>query len=347
MSTESFDDHTSDHQDRQADHTTHPQTEHSAGAQTGAYSGLGVGALSLQLLGDSRLSGRGNAPVRIAMLQRMQQSLGNRQTVQRLRAASSQPAAPAPVPVQRDWLTGGGVGAVVGGVLGGPAGAVVGGLIGAGLGALFDSGGTSKSYGTWKLAQTLNSAPAPGGSYSSPVEITFSPNVKTVDSTEIAFVQNVRFVDTGTANSRDTRANFTNRRTKTGWTIDRVPDRKSGYYGYNNDGKPSGTITPGSAPTPLKDASLRDTPSWNQPNTTWEFETAAIAKAGKDVGMNYGTLTWGFTVDKDNKLTAQKEKSNVHASADFNDAVKAWNTQAKGAEGDRNHKDQEELGPFK
>ncbi len=347
MSIESVADHTPDHPDRQADHTPHPQTERSAGAPTGAYNGLGVGALSLQLLRDSRLSGRGNGPVRIAMLQRMQQSYGNRRTVQTLRALGSRPAAAAPVPVQRDWMTGAGVGAVVGGVAAGPLGVVAGGLIGAGLGALFDSGGTGKNYGTWKLAQTVKSAAAAGGSYSSPVTITFSPNVKTVDSTEIAFVQKVQLVDTGTTNSRDWDPTNQKRMTKDASSIDRVPDRKSGFYGYNNDGKPSGTITPGSAPTPLKDATLLDTPQASLASTTWTFETAAIAKAGKDQGKIYGTLSWGFAVDKDNKLTAQKEKSNVNASADFNDAVKAWNTQAKGPEADRNHKDQEELGPFK
>ena len=339
MSTSAHDTETGDSQIQRRTHA--PALEHATPTSESAVATPET--LDLQRLHDSRLNGRGNGPVRAAMIQRMQQTVGNRRVVAAQRtAATTGPA----VPVQRDWMTDGAIGAVIGGVVGGVPGAIAGGLIGAGLGALFDSIGNNKSYGTWKLAQTLNSAGTPGDAYSSPVTITFSPNAKTVDSTEIAFVQNVRFGDTGKGNSRDTRPNFTNRRTAAGWTVDRIPGRSQGWYGYNNDGKPSGTVTPGSAPTPLKDATLSDTPSWNQPDTTWEFETAAIAKAGKDTGKVYGTLTWGFTVDAANKLTAIKEQSHVKTSTEFNDAVKAWNTQAKGAEGDRNHKDQAELGPF-
>ena len=331
--------------DSNLDHRAHPQTEtaqHSRAVVSESSGAAGVGALSLQRLQAGHFNGRGNGPVRTAMIQRMQQTLGNRRVV-----AAQRSAAPSPtLPVQRDWMSGGAVGAVIGGVVGGVPGAVAGGLIGAGLGALFDSLGNDKSYGTWKLAQTVNSAAAKGGHYSSPVTITFSPNAKTVDSTEIAFVQKVQLVDTGTTNSRDWDPTNQKRMTKDGSSIDRVPGRKDGFYGYNNDGKPSGTITPGSAPTPLKDATLLDTPQASIASTTWSFETAAIAKAGKDTGKIYGALSWGFTVDADNKLTAHKEKSNVNVSADFNDAVKAWNAQAKGPEADRNHKDQAELGPF-
>lgn len=131
----------------------------------------------------------------------------------------------------------------------------------------------------------------------------------------------------------------------TGWG--RVDDRKFGYYGYNNDGTTAGNTSPGSSPSPLKPATLYDKPSWNHPNTRWDFEAAVTAKAGADAGTIYGALSWGFDVDKDNKVTSHAPKHLDKQSGSFDKAVAKWNEQAKGDESKRNHEDQVELGPFK
>jgi hypothetical protein len=205
----------------------------------------------------------------------------------------------------------------------------------------------TEAMGKFKVDQTNNSASKAGDPYSSDIKVTFSPNAKKVNSSEIAFVQNVRVIDKKTNKSVDPRDNFKNRKTKDEYTIDRLDDKKFGWYGYNNDGTTGSTISPGSAPTPLKDAVLTDKPQWNIPDTSWDFETSAIAKSGTDAGKVYGAVTWGFAVDKDNKLSSHPVAETVKPSTQFDDAVKAWNDQAAGPEAKRNHKDQQALGPFK
>jgi hypothetical protein len=58
------------------------------------------------------------------------------------------------------------------------------------------------------------------------------------------------------------------------------------------------------------------------------FEVAAIAKSGKDSGLVYGTVEWGFTVDSAGNVTLQGPKVlNIgNASETFHDAMDAWNT---------------------
>jgi hypothetical protein len=214
-------------------------------------------------------------------------------------------------------------------------------------------GGSSKygfcfapnDFGSFDFMQENFHAPTPGDTYASDVKITFNPAKKTVQSDEIAFVQNVRILDEG-GKSFDPRDNFKNRKTKDEWTIDRLDNRKSGFYGYNNDGKPSGTVTPGKSPSPWKAAEMTDRPSFNKPNTRWEFETEAISKSGSQAGQIYAGLTWGFRVNDKNQLTSIPAKQLNKATAEFHDAVDAWNKQAEGPEAKRNHKDQEKLGPF-
>lgn len=79
------DTHDAEHDDQQA----RKQAEHTVQSATaeGQALGLGLGlgqetlpAYPSSLLGDARLSGRGNGPVRSALVQRMQQSYGNRAT---------------------------------------------------------------------------------------------------------------------------------------------------------------------------------------------------------------------------------------------------------------------------
>ena len=205
---------------------------------------------------------------------------------------------------------------------------------------------TGNTFGDWDLTQVNTNGANKNASYASEINLKFSPKANTVNSTEIAFLQNVRTLDVQNKPDED-RDSFKNRMTDEGFTIDRVEDRKNPFYGYNNDGSNAGNTSPGSAPNPLKDATLYDKPSWNHPNTKWEFETAAVAKAGTDKDKVYGALTWGFDVDKDNKVTSHQAKHTDKQSGSFDKAVTAWNDQAKGPENKRNHKDQLEIAPLK
>jgi hypothetical protein len=234
---------------------------------------------------------------------------------------------------------------MMGGIGAGVMGAIGGGLFGYKSGR--KAGLASEPMGAFKVDQKNNDAPKAGDGYSSDIKVSFSPNAKKVNSSEIAFVQNVRVIDKATGKSIDPRDNFKNRKTKDEYTIDRLEDKKLGWYGYNNDGTESATISAGSAPSPVKDAVLTDRPQWSVPNTSWDFETTAIAKSGTDAGKIYGAVTWGFAVDAANKLTSHKVAETVKPSTEFNDAVTAWNDQAAGPEAKRNHPDQQALGPFK
>jgi outer membrane protein OmpA-like peptidoglycan-associated protein len=207
-------------------------------------------------------------------------------------------------------------------------------------------------FGLWKISQTVThgtvtKAGAGAAGYSSDVGITFSPEAKTVACDEIAFVQTVRSIDPVTKVANEPRANFKNRMTKTGWTLDRLDARKYGWYGYNNNGKPSGTVSPGASPKPLRDARLSDTPGWNVPNLIWDFETCAICKSGTQANQLYGSLTWGFDADAKNRLTKHRPMEFARPTTEFMDAVKQWNVQAKGPKAKRNAPDQVPLGPFK
>lgn len=292
------------------------------------------------LISDRSLKGRGNQPAHTAVLQTMQETYGNRATqrfVQRATAATIPVGAE--TAASQDTSSG----------LRESATLAVQREDGEGATATVEAAAPeteADTYGTMKVTQA-NTDGSSTSSYASDITVTFTPNKKKAKADEIAFVQNVRVVDTGTSNSRDDRDNFKNRRTPKGWTIDRLDARKYGWYGYNNDGRPSGTVSPGSSPSPLKDATMTDRPSWNVPSLSWEFETCAIAKAGADSGTIYGCITWGFDADANNKLTSHRTSETSKPSAEFNDAIKAWNTQAAGPEAKRNATDQQSLGPFK
>ncbi len=200
--------------------------------------------------------------------------------------------------------------------------------------------------GKWEIHQTNTNGSATTA-YSSSVSIKFHPNPAKVNCDEVSFVQNVRTIDPATKIANEPRANFQNRMTGTGWTIDRVDKRQYGWYGYNNDGKPSGLVTPGKSPTPLTSAEMTDGPNWNVPNLIWDFEACAICKAGREVNQVYGCLTWGFDADASFKVTSHPTEELSAPSAEFAEAIKKWNKQATGAESKRNDPNQKPLGPFK
>ncbi|MDQ6827777.1 MAG: hypothetical protein M3081_02815 [Gemmatimonadota bacterium] len=106
-------------------------------------------------------------------------------------------------------------------------------------------------------------------------------------------------------------------------------------------------MDPGRSPKPLKSAVTHDGPANNVPSAKFHFETAAVAKAGKDLGKIYGVIGWGFDVSDKNKLTAHTVSFLSTAGTSFTDSVDAWNAQAAGPEANRMVKDQQKLGPLK
>jgi hypothetical protein len=231
--------------------------------------------------------------------------------------------------VQRDLGTAIGIGVGVGAGVG---------LVGLGIAALAGAFKSSR----WKIAQANTDGP----NYSSDVDITFSPDSK-MHCNEIAFVQSVKFSDVTTHASVETIPNYVQRRTGAGWTLDRIDQRQYGWYGFNNNGRPAGNVSPGKAPSPLTPATLHDTPSDTRPNSVFDFETCAICRAGTDVNKTYGCFHWGFNVDAANHLTSRPTSEAAAPSAEFSESVKQWNVQAAGPAATRNDPAQQPLGPFK
>lgn len=213
------------------------------------------------------------------------------------------------------------------------------GLLGLGIAAL--AGAFNRRR--WSITQTNHDGP----NYSSDVEITFNPDRETMNCSEIAFVQSLIFADETSGSSVETLQNYVDRRTPGGWTLDRVPGRQHGWYGYNDTGTPAGNVTPGSSPSPLRAATLRDSPSDVRPNSRFQFETCAICRAGTDVNQAYGCYTWGFSVDASNHLTSLANQETNAPSANFNASVTQWNAQATGPAAQRNSPTQQSLGPFR
>lgn len=201
-------------------------------------------------------------------------------------------------------------------------------------------------YGDWQIKQ--NNEFGRTAPYHSHVKITFSPRKIYVSSGEIAYVQIVRVLNkdrkaiTGEGSDK-----VDKRLTKSGWAVDRQA-RKFGWYGYNDNGKPSGKtaggvkdavvitpVTPGCAPDNYRKAVLEDVPSdvtlgkgGRLYSVTWEFQTYAIAKTGRDKGRVYGGISWGFTVDSLGLMTSSKRAFIDIPTLDFRDAIAAWDAQA-------------------
>src|SRR5438874_7641712 len=82
----------------------HADIEHSEGASGDLQANESAPSYPQSLLADARLSGRGNEPVRVALMREMQQTYGNRATqrfLQRQRQANQATS----VPVQRHETT--------------------------------------------------------------------------------------------------------------------------------------------------------------------------------------------------------------------------------------------------
>ncbi len=175
--------------------------------------------------------------------------------------------------------------------------------------------------------------------YTYKITITFTPDPAVVDADEIAFIQTVRLTETASGVNQDPEETNKTRQTPSATSVDRLSGKKQGWYGMkdNGTGSPQLTTWKKSAPaTPATPATMQDRSSWNQPHTTWQFETMVVCRSGTDAGKVYAVLTWGFTVDADLTLTEQPLTVTNKPSTEATTAVGKWNDQAAGFMTDRN-----------
>jgi hypothetical protein len=188
-----------------------------------------------------------------------------------------------------------------------------------------------------KVEERIDGDKATGALYAYKINITFTPDTAAIDADEIAFIQTTRLVETTSGSNEDHKETNKKRQTPLATSVDRIRGRKQGWYGMTMDnGMGSGTLTVWKKSAPATPATMRDRASWNQPNTTWQFETMVVCRSGADTGKVYAVLTWGFTVDADLKLTEQTQTVTNKQSTEATAAVSKWNDQAAGSAVHRN-----------
>ncbi|HKR52459.1 MAG TPA: hypothetical protein VJT72_23360 [Pseudonocardiaceae bacterium] len=195
------------------------------------------------------------------------------------------------------------------------------------------------AFGTLETTvdERIDGDQATGTPYAYQITISFTPDTTVIDADEIAFIQTTRLVETASgANGNYTESNRT-RQTPAATSVDRLGGKKQGWYGMTMDnGTGSGTLTVWKKSAPATPARMRDRASWNQPNTTWQFETMVVCRSGADAGTVYAAVTWGFTVDADLTLTEHARTVTNKQSTEATAAVDKWNDQATGSAVHRN-----------
>jgi hypothetical protein len=188
-----------------------------------------------------------------------------------------------------------------------------------------------------KVDEKTDGDKATGALYAYKINITFTPDTAVIDADEIAFIQTTRLVETASGSNEDHKESNKKRQTPSATSVDRLHGKKQGWYGMSMDnGMGSGTLTVWKKSAPATPATMRDRASWNQPNTTWQFETMVVCRSGADTGKVYAVVTWGFTVDADLKLTEQARTVTNKQSAEATAAVGKWNAHVAGSAVDRN-----------
>ena len=205
-------------------------------------------------------------------------------------------------------------------------------------------------FGTTRVATTPHHAAAAGGGYSFDCTIRFSPDIQVVESTEIAVIQAVRVIDSGTGANRETLGHLTARQGAGHWAIDRLAGARYPFYGYSTTNRPSGhpssggTMRPGrSSGEGTRDLVYFDGPGDSMTGVRFEFETAIVCKSGAQAGLVYTVVLWGFTVDANGRLTRHRIRRRDRVSSSFRGASRAWNTQARGPAAARSHANQVEV----
>lgn len=187
-----------------------------------------------------------------------------------------------------------------------------------------------------KVDERIDGDEATGRWYTYKIHITFAPDPAVVNADEIAFIQTVRLVETASGSNTDPDQANQKRQTPSATSVDRRSGKKHGWYGMKDDGTGSPQLTVWKKSAPATSATMQDRSSWNQPNTTWQFETMVVCRSGADTGKVYVVATWGFTVDADLRLIEQAPRVTNKQSSEATMAVHSWNAQAAGSAFDRN-----------
>jgi hypothetical protein len=221
-------------------------------------------------------------------------------------------------------------------------------LQGKGVPAAKVAAGTAFGKLETTVAEKIDGDKATGSSYAYKIHITFTPDTAVVDADEIAFIQTTRLVETASGSNKDPKETNKKRQTPSATSVDRLSGKKQGWYGMmKDDGTGSGTLTVWKKSAPATPATMQDRTSWNEPNTTWQFEAMVVCRSGADAGKVYVAVTWGFTVDADLKLTEQARTVTNKQSPEATAAVGKWNEQAAGSAADRNAANQVSLPALK
>jgi hypothetical protein len=201
--------------------------------------------------------------------------------------------------------------------------------------------GTAFGKSETRVDEKIDGDRAMGTWYAYKINIKFTPDTAVIDADEIAFIQTARLVETASGANKHPDEKIKKRQTLSATNVDRLRGRKQGWYGMMMDnGTASGTLTVWKKSAPTTPAQMQDRVGWNQPNTTWQFETMAVCRAGTDAGKVYAVVTWGFTVDANLKLTEQAPTVTNKQSPEATAAVAKWNDQAAGSPFYRNAPDQ-------
>jgi hypothetical protein len=216
--------------------------------------------------------------------------------------------------------------------------------------------GPGAIFGTVNVEQHPTHAPHDGDNYQFETWIQFTPDATVVDCNDIAVIQAVRLINTGTGANAEVLQHLIRRQTPHHWAIDRIEDRRFGFYGFENTGVgsgdpgtqghagPGGNMRVGStATTPVTPMHYYDGPTDSMVGVTFEFETAIVARSGPQQGTVYATVTWGFSVDAHGHLTAQAVGRHDRVSGEFRAARNAWDAQAAGPAAQRNDPHQSQL----
>jgi hypothetical protein len=209
-------------------------------------------------------------------------------------------------------------------------------LQGKGVPATKIAAGTAFGTLESKVDARIDGDKAAGTWYAYTITITFTPDTAAVDADEIAFIQTVRLVETESGTNNDPEETNKKRQTPSATSVDRRCGKKQGWYGMKDNGTDSAQLTAWRKSAPDTPATMQDRSSWNQPNTTWQFETMVVCRCGADAGTVYAVLTWGFTVDADLTLTEHAQTVTNKQSPEATAAVGTWNDQAAGSTADRN-----------
>lgn len=189
--------------------------------------------------------------------------------------------------------------------------------------------GPGTTYGKvgWIESPLVHGNPATGTPYVYGISFTFTPDVAAVDADQIAFIQTVRVLDaTGADREPDQKA--IERQTGSHSSIDASPGDDEGWYSMKDNGTADTSLKIWDKSNPATPAWMLDRPSGTVPGATWSFETAVVCLSGKDTGMVYATVLWGFTSDAALKITPTPPKVTNKQSRDFTLAVEGWNEQA-------------------